>query len=295
LGTLAGRLAGVRRIIWNIRCSEIDFSRYSPATRWVVVALVRLSRVPWAVASNSCAGQQAHQRLGYRPRRWVYLPNGFDTDAWKPEPQERAALRRALGLADGDVVVGMVARVDPQKDHAAFLEAASLVAARHPQLRVLLVGRDTDTLAVPQILRPVTQALGERSDVQRVMQALDILVSSSAYGEGFPNVIGEAMACGVACVATDVGDSRAIIGSTGLVVAPRDVPALAAAIQALIEGKVDRSRLGASARTRIESEYAIERCLRRYSDLLQSPQSWASNGAAERDADQTQASTTSTG
>ncbi len=268
LGTLAGRLAGVRRIIWNVRCSDMDFTRYAPLTRGTVAVLARLSRLPWAVATNSRAGQRVHDGLGYRPKRWIYLPNGFDAADWKPDAQQREAVRAELGLSEGDVLAGMVARVDPQKDHATFLEAVRMLSTRYRRLRVLLVGHGTAELSLPEELRSITVSLGERRDVPRLLRALDLLVSSSAYGEGFPNIIGEAMASGVPCVATNVGDTASIIAETGLVVPPRDARALASAIEAMIGGRVDRGALATSARTRIEAQYALENCLQRYADMI---------------------------
>jgi glycosyltransferase involved in cell wall biosynthesis len=268
LGTLAGRLAGVRRIIWNVRCSDMDFTRYAPLTRATVAVLARLSRLPWAIATNSRVGQRVHDGLGYRPKRWVYLPNGFDTNEWKPDAQQREAVRSELGLSEGDILAGMVARVDPQKDHATFLEAVRMLSTRYRRLRVLLVGQGTAELPLPEELRLSTVALGERRDVPRLLRALDLLVSSSAYGEGFPNIIGEAMSSGVPCVATNVGDTASIIAETGLVVPPRDARALASAIEAMIGGRVDRSALATSARTRIEAQYSLENCLQRYADLI---------------------------
>ncbi len=167
----------MRRIIWNIRCSDIDFSQYSLATRAIVAGLVWLSRLPWAVATNSRAGQRVHAGLGYRPRRWIYLPNGLDTSEWRPNLEDRAKVRRELGFSESDIVVGMVARVDPQKDHAGFLAAVRMLVAKHPRLRVLLVGQGTRTLPLPEELRPVTAALGQRSDVPRLMRARSIFSS----------------------------------------------------------------------------------------------------------------------
>lgn len=269
MGTLAARLAGARRIVWNIRCSDMDFDRYAPTTRRIVKVLARLSRVPWAIAANSEAGRRAHESLGYRPKRWVYLPNGFDTRLWRPDTEDRAKVRRELGFSLQDRLIGLVARVDPQKDHATLLSAAAKLSARWPDLRVLLIGRGTDTLAIPETLRSCTVAVGERSDVPRLMRALDLLVSASAYGEGFPNVLGEAMASGVPCVATDVGDSALVIGDTGRIVKARDAQALAAAIGALLDlPPEDLRALGARARARIEAEFSIASCLGRYADLL---------------------------
>jgi glycosyltransferase involved in cell wall biosynthesis len=270
IGTLAGRLAGVPRIVWNLRCSDIDFSRYSPVTRWTAWALARLSRVPTAVAYNSIAGRRSHERLGYRPRHWVYLPNGYDCDEWKPDPVSRADARAELGYGESDFVVGMVARVDPQKDHATFFAAMSKVGASDlSRARILLVGRDTETLEVPDVLRPVTMALGERRDVKRLMGTLDVLVSTSAYGEGFPNVLGEAMASGVPCVATDSGDSALVIGDGGRIVPVEDATALADAIARLIRsGPDERARLSRNARERIQRTFSAERCYARYAQIF---------------------------
>lgn len=269
MGTLAARLAGVRRIVWNIRCSDMDFAHYAPTTRRIVKVLAMLSRLPWAVAANSEAGRRAHEHLGYRAKRWIYLPNGYDTSVWKPDAQDRAHARRELGFDDNHRVIGLIARVDPQKDHATFLRAADELHARRADLRVLLVGRGTRELAIPEALRSSTVAVGERSDVPRMMRALDLLVSASAYGEGFPNVLGEAMASGVPCIATKVGDSALVIGDTGRVVPPQDASALAVTIGAMLDlPAADLHALGHRARARIEAEFSIASCLRRYADLL---------------------------
>jgi glycosyltransferase involved in cell wall biosynthesis len=268
MGTLAGRVAGVQRIVWNVRCSDMAFSQYSPMTRWVVTLLARLSAMPWAIATNSNAGKRAHEALGYKPKRWVHLPNGFDTDEWKPHPECRKKTRHALGLSEANFVIGMVARVDPQKDHTTFLEAARTLVRKRADLRVVLVGQGTEGLFIPTELRPITLALGERRDLPRLMRALDLFVLSS-YGEGFPNVIGEAMASGVTCVASDVGDVAFIVGKAGLVVPPQDPEALALAIDNLISRPAeDLSALSMLARRRIEDEFSIEGCFRRYADLF---------------------------
>jgi len=271
VGTLAGRLAGVRRIVWNLRCSDFTFSDHPAMTGRIVALLARLSRLPSAVAANSIAGRRAHEALGYHPKRWIYLPNGFDTAEWRPDAADRDKVRRSLGFGEADFVVGRIGRVDPQKDFKSFLEAARIVAARCPSLRLLLAGDGTRELDLPAELRPLTLALGVRRDVPQLMRALDVLVSSSAYGEGLPNVVGEAMASGVPCVATDVGDSATLIGGLGVVVPPRDPQALARAIERLSATPAEELRaMSASARERIAAEFSIDSCLRRYVEVLRS-------------------------
>lgn len=258
LGTLAAPMTGITRIVWNLRNSELDFSRYAATTRVTVAALAKLSGRPRAVVTNSRAGQCAHEALGYTPRRWSYLPNGFDTYEWRPDSADREGVRAEWGLAIGAVAIGMIARVDPQKDHATFFAAAQRLITRHPEARFVCIGKGTEVLAVPGLLQGRMSMLGEQRDVPRLMRGLDIAVLSSAYGEGFPNVIGEAMATGVPCVVTDVGDAANIVGDTGVVTPPQDANRLADALALMIAaGARERERRGQGARARIISTYRI--------------------------------------
>jgi glycosyltransferase involved in cell wall biosynthesis len=107
--------------------------------------------------------------------------------------------------------------------------------------------------------------LGYRSDIECLLPGVDVLCLSSAFGEGFPNVLGEAMACGIPCVSTDVGDARRIIEDTGLIVPGRDPASLADAMIDLIDrGPAARAALGRAARERIEKTYSLPRIVERY-------------------------------
>lgn len=270
-GLLAGVAAGLhpRRVVWNIRCSNVDLGMTGRTTRLVVALAGRLSRAPGAVAANAIAGMKHHETLGYRPRRWIYLPNGIDLDLWRPDENDRAAMRKELGLAPADVVVGMVARVDPQKDHECFFAAAARLAVLRPGLRFLLAGEGTADLDAPEALAGRVITLGRRADIPRIMRAMDLHALSSAYGEGFPNVLCEAMATGVPCVATDVGDAAAILGESGVIVPPRSPAALADAVLALIDGGADaRAARGAAGRARVVAHYGLAEIERRYAELF---------------------------
>lgn len=258
MGILAAPLAGVRRVIWNLRCSETDLSRYVRSTRLIVALLARMSGFPWLVAANSEAALTAHEALGYAPRRWTLLRNGFDLREWRADAADRVAVRAELGLSPEDCAFGMVARVDPQKDHATFLAAAAALAASSHSARFVLIGRDTSSLRSCEALGSRLVALGERRDVARLLRGLDVLVLSSV-GESSPNVVGEAMATELPCVVTDVGDAADLVGDTGWLVAPQDAKGLAAAMQAALEiGAAQRSALGRAARTRIAEKWSIE-------------------------------------
>ncbi|MCC6139076.1 MAG: glycosyltransferase [Nitrospira sp.] len=271
LSVLAVKFFRLPVLVWNIRCSDMDLGQYRPLTRWVQRVLARLSAAPGAVVVNSEAGKRQHERVGYRPRRWQVIPNGFDTQQFRPDSTMRSSLRKDWQIPEDAVIVGLVARVDPMKDHATFLCAAQQVAESRRNVYFLLVGKDTETL-VPVVdakgLTDRVRALGYRSDVERLLPAVDMLCLSSAFGEGFPNVLGEAMACGIPCVSTDVGDARRIIGDTGLIVPARDPVSLAHAVNDLIDrGAAAREQLGRAARARIESEYSLARVVDRYTAL----------------------------
>src|SRR5262249_13490671 len=160
----------------------------------------------------------AYAQRGFASERMTVIPNGFDTDRFHPSTEAKADVRRELGVAPGAPLIGLVARYDPFKDHANFLRAAAIVAARLPPARFRVCADRVDwgnaalTGPIANLgLQDRCYLLGPRRDVPRVLAALDLLVSSSA-SEAFPLTIGEAMACGVPCVATDVGDSALIVG-----------------------------------------------------------------------------------
>jgi len=251
------------RLVWSIRCSELDFRHYGAALRLVVKACTLLSNWPDLVIANSAAGLKSHLALGYRPRRAEVVANGVDVDEYQPNAVARGAVRRELGIPEGAIVLAHVARVDPMKDHATFLAAM----ARLPEILALMVGAGTENLpAGRNAIR-----LGRRQDVTQLLAAADFVVSSSRFGEGFSNALAEGMACGLPAVATDVGDAKVIVGDTGLVVPPEDADALAAAIRALAgESPAARAERGRRARGRIVEHFALADAVERYAELYAS-------------------------
>ena len=277
LGVLAGRLARVPRVVWNLRASEVNMRLYgltSSLTRWMAG---RLSRLPDAVVANSGAGRRAHEALGYRPRRWELIPNGVDTDMFRPDEARRAAVRRELGLTADMAAIGVIARFDPVKGHELWLRAAGRLARDRPDLRFVLAGRGV-TAGSPQLARWIGDAgldgrvvlLGERRDIAAIDAAMDLVVMPSIT-EGFPNAVAEAMACGVPCVVTDVGDAAEIVGDTGWLTPPGDAAGLAAACRAALAAPIDeRRRRGRAARERIVRLYSLDAMTASYAALYTS-------------------------
>lgn len=274
LGTLAAMLGPPTKLVWNIRCADMDLSKYGYVSRALPHVLARLSRLPAAAVANSQAGRQIHEGYGYGPRRWEILPNGFDTQAFRPDSEKRRKSRAALVIDQAAPVVGLFARFDPMKDHATFLAAAEIVAKTRPDVLFLLAGRGTDSAAFQELigdrnaLRQRLILLGERRDIADLLAATDIAVCSSLT-EGFPNTVGEAMSCAVPCVSTDVGDAAVLIGDTGGVVPKADPPALAHKLEEFLNIAPEaRAALGARARQRIETEFSLQAVVARYGELF---------------------------
>jgi glycosyltransferase involved in cell wall biosynthesis len=270
-GLLAGRAARVPAIAWNIRCAQTD-DRYTRGVNGVLVRiLARLSLYPDAVAVNSQAGRDVHTALGYRPKHWVVLENGFNLTRFHPDPAARHALRQEIHAAESDRIIGLVARHDPLKDHDTFLRAAALLGKTSPGVHFVLVGSGVDasnqvlTATIDKLgIADKIHMLGARDDVPFLTAGFDIATCCS-LGEGFPNVVGEAMACGVPCVVTDVGDAALIVGDSGLVVKPGDPKALSDGWQQLIAKDADSlGNLGRRALERVEANYSMNRCIERY-------------------------------
>lgn len=276
LGGVAARVATPRaRVIWGLRGSPEAGSSPQRTLR-IMKVCARLSRlVPSRIVSCSRRLVDLHAGVGYRRDRMSVIPNGFDLSDLTPVPGAQASVRAELDLAPETRLVGLVGRYDPQKDHATFIDAASRLLGDREDVHFILCGLDVDrsnadlAAAVARSPRPAHfHLLGRRSDIPALNTAFDIAVSSSAYGEGFSNTLGEAMACETPCVATDVGDSALIVDRYGLLVPPRDPDALAHRIQQLLDLEpAELEDLGRQARSYVRSHFDIEGVTRQFEGL----------------------------
>ena len=275
IGGLAAKLADRIPVVWNIRHTWLDPRRSKRLTRWIARAGGALSqRVPDAVVYVAHAAERSHAALGYACPNFQVIPNGFDLDEFRPNPAARRAVRQELGVAPDAELIGLVGRFHPDKDHGSFLAAAAGVRRRYPRARFVLCGdgvtqenRQLTAWAQQSGVRDACHLLGPRDDVPRLAAALDVAVCSSLT-EAFPRAVGEAMACGVPCVVTDVGDAAHLVGNAGRIVAAGDVAGLAAAMHevlALDEGT--RGALGRLARERVAQNFSQQRIVARHWEL----------------------------
>jgi len=278
-GNLAALAAGRRLglpVAWGIRQSLGLGTRDKWLTRRVIDAGAWLSGRAELIVYNSATARVQHEARGYAAAGGAVVPNGFDTEAFRPDAALRASVRAELRIPQDAPVVIQVARHHPGKDYPTLLRAAARVVAGVPEIRFLLVGEAVDdsneelmSLVRELNLESHVRLLGRRDDVARLLCAADVAALSSAGMEGFPNAIGEAMSCGVPCVATRVGDVPQLIGASGDVVSPSDPGTLGAALIRMISlAPAERRALGEQARQRIIDGYSIDQVSRRYASLL---------------------------
>jgi len=244
-------------VIWNVRQSLDHNNSQRLLFRFTRRVNLWISGRPRMVIYNSRASHEQHLAFGFRAADQRVIPNGFDLERFQPRPEARARVRRDWGVEDTDVVFGIVGRFHPIKDHLGFVRAAGLAVlsvlrelpeteartedarTEHPRMVFVMVGRglDRDNDKLMSEIRAAgiedrVHLMGEQRELPELYSAFDVQVSSSLV-EAFPNVLGEAMACGLPCVATAVGDSAWVVGDTGRVVAPERPQVLAQAMAEL--------------------------------------------------------------
>lgn len=283
IGGICARLAGIRHVCWGIRHTALEAGQSSRSSIITARLCARLSGlIPNRIVCCAHEAARLHASLGYRSDKLVVIPNGYDLSAFYPFEATDARRRDVLSEEDSRrPVLGMVGRFNAQKDHENLLKALAEVKARGHDFCCVLVGSDLDAQNLPLVRRieeleltSRIRLMGLRSDIPVVMNCLDFHILSSSFGEAFPNVIAEAMACGAPCVGTDVGDTAMIIGDTGWVVPPNDSHALADAIQAaLVERKNFPDRWAerqASSVARITNNFTIDKMVTSFDSV------WAS-------------------
>lgn len=276
LGGLAARLAGVRSVIWGVRTTDLERGGKS-VTRLIRKLCAYLSRsVPTKIICAAEASRKAHIAVGYNAQRMLVIPNGFDLSRLNATEEERGVLRASLSLSEEHLVIGSLGRFNPVKDQANFIAATAMLAESNPALRFLMVGRGLtpDNMALTELLSDTGYAdryilLGERGDAPVCLSAMDIFCLHSKT-EGFPNVLGEAMAMGVPSVVTDVGDAALLLGGNGIVVPAQDARALALGLKQMIDFSPEvRRLLSESAKTRIVEEFTMEQSSQKFRQLYE--------------------------
>ncbi|MBG84501.1 MAG: glycosyl transferase family 1 [Phycisphaerae bacterium] len=259
-------------LAWNIRHSLHDLSHEPWMTRQVIKAGAKRSAKVEAIIANSAVSMRQHEAIGYRSSRNEVIPNGFDLESLKPFPNASTKLREEIDIGDSGFIIGCAARFHPMKDQQMLVRATAELVEKGRDIHCVLIGRGCESGGEAESLRPLLgerlHLLGERRPLAETVSGLDCLAVASAWGEGFPNVLAEAMACEVPCVTTDVGDAAAIVADPERVISPRDQKAMVEVVDRMLQlEKQQRQKIGQEERARILENYPIAKIVKQYEDL----------------------------
>lgn len=260
-------------IIWNIRQSLYDVNNEKKSTRAVIFILRLISKSVSYIIYNSNQSRQHHEDFGFFGKKSLVISNGFDVRRWRPSRRQRKIFREEIGLPENHPVVGFIGRYHLQKDVPTFLRACAIAMNENPDLHVVMVGEGLTTAnpalgsLIARLPSQRTYMLGARTDIEAIFPSLDLFCLSSS-SEAFPNVLGEAMACAVPCIVTNVGECPAMVVEGDYIVAVGDHATMAKKINELANmGKEDLRKIGDSLRLRIKKYYSINATIEEYEKL----------------------------
>lgn len=282
MGGIVAKAAGIKNIFWNLRHSNFDHNHTKSSTIKIAKINARISKIiPNKIISCAEAAVSAHTELGYDKNKIVVIGNGYDLETFKIDDNARKIVRKELNIGKKPIL-GMVGRYDPQKNHKGLIDALDIVKKEGYTFDLVLVGRDlnkNNTVLLKHImdanLSDNIHLLDQRNDISSIMNALDLHILSSSYGEGFPNVIAEAMACGTPCIATDIGDSKVIINKYGKIVRPNNYYDLSQAIIDSLSLMCDEKKwqeLRLANHQYIVQNFSIESMVSNYNDVWEGEQ-----------------------
>ena len=275
IGSIAARLAGIKKILWNVRYSNIEIDKSKLTTILIIKVLAKLSYIiPEIIVIVSKKAKKIYENKGYDKRKLKFIPNGYDLSNLKGNKDQKIDFQKKIKIKKRIPLIGYVARYDPLKDHLNLLNALSLIRLKGKDFFCTLVGSNINKnkILINEIkklkLNNCVRLLGPVKNVSKVMNLLDIHVQSSA-SEGFPNVVAEAMVHKTPCVVTNVGDSSYIVGKTGWVVPPNDSVKLAKAIETAFNeiGTKNWNKKCNEARVRIKQKFSLSKMIKSYNKV----------------------------
>lgn len=266
-------LSGRPSLFWNIRQTVYKLKHEYILTRFLFLINILLSRIPNGIISNANISIKQLIKFGYKKDSFILIPNGFDTNYWKPDHNLRQIERNKLKVNDNDFVLGYVGRYHPMKNIKLLLESFHKLSQQNSKVKLVIVGQNInnynikeksiiDMISLNQIL-----IIDNTEDVKKYYNIFDLLILCSAWGEGFPNVLGEAMSCELCCISTPVGDAPDILEDVGYLVPLGDVDFILEKVQKCMDKPEVLSKLGRKARIKILNQYSMEKTINSYLNI----------------------------
>ena len=262
------------KVFFNIRQTIYSLKNEKIITAVVIIFNMLLSRLAYKTIYNSHLSKRQHISIGFSKNNALVIGNGFDLDIFRPSSDERTKIRKELNIGNDELLVTHISRLHPMKDHETLLKSIQLTIKNNNKIKFLLIGKGVDNnielerQAQNLNIKDNIIVLGEKSNISKILASTDLTVLTSAWGEGFPNVLGESLASGVLCVSTDVGDSKLIIDEYGFIASPGSYEQISSAIlKALSMSHEERLALGLKARNYIEKNYSIDKVYNEYLNI----------------------------
>lgn len=266
-------LAGRPSLFWNIRQTVYKLKHEYILTRFLFLINILLSRIPNGIISNANISIKQLIKFGYKNDSFFLIPNGFDTNYWKPDPKLRQIERNKLKFNDNDFVLGYVGRYHPMKNIKLLLESFNKLSQQNSKFKLVIVGQNLNNYNINEKsindMIPQNQILiiDNTEDVKKYYNIFDLLILCSAWGEGFPNVLGEAMSSELCCISTPVGDTPDILEDVGYIVPLDDVDFLIEKVKNCMDNPEELNKLGRKARIKIVNQYSMEKTINSYLNI----------------------------
>ena len=266
-------LSGRPSLFWNIRQTVYKLKHEYILTRFLFLINILLSRIPNGIISNAKISIKQLVKFGYKNDSFILIPNGFDTNYWKPDHNLRQIERNKLKFNENDFVLGYVGRYHPLKNIKFLLESFHKLSQQNSKIKLVIVGQNLNNYNIDEKsiidMNPQNQILiiDNTEDVKKYYNIFDLLILCSAWGEGFPNVLGEAMSSELCCIATPVGDTPDILEDVGYLVPLDDVDFLIEKVKNCMDNPEELNKLGRKARIKILNQYSMEKTINSYLNI----------------------------
>lgn len=266
-------LSGRPSLFWNIRQTVYKLKHEYILTRFLFLINILLSRIPNGIISNANISIKQLIKFGYKNDSFILIPNGFDTNYWKPDHNLRQIERNKLKFNENDFVLGYVGRYHPMKNIKLLLEAFHKLSQQNSKIKLVIVGQNLNNYNIKEksIIDMIPQnqilIIDNTEDVKKYYNIFDLLILCSAWGEGFPNVLGEAMSSELCCISTPVGDTPDILEDVGYLVPLDDVDFLIEKVKNCMDNPEELNKLGRKARIKILNQYSMEKTINSYLNI----------------------------